>query len=57
MQIDQRIGAIYEGDGQCRFVVWAPKAEQVEVHIYAPQEQVVALDARPRKPRPPACAG
>jgi len=45
---DKRLGAIYEGDGTCRFVVWAPKARQVDVHIYTPNEQVVTLESRPR---------
>ena len=48
MPLDRRLGAIYEGTGRCRFVVWAPKAETVDVHIYAPNEQLVALEARPR---------
>ncbi len=48
MSPDQRLGAIYEGDGQCRFVVWAPKAQQLDVHIHAPDERVVTLESRPR---------
>ena len=47
MPLDHRIGAIYEGDGECRFVVWAPKAQQLDVHIHAPDEQVVTLESRP----------
>ena len=43
---DKRLGALYEGDGRCRFVVWAPKARQVDVHLYAPKEQVVTLESR-----------
>jgi maltooligosyltrehalose trehalohydrolase len=44
---DHRLGAIYEGDGRCRFVVWAPKARQVDVHIHGPAEKVAALESRP----------
>ena len=47
-QPDNRLGAHYEGDGRCRFIVWAPKAQQLDVHIYAPTEQVVTLESRPR---------
>src|SRR5215470_609546 len=37
------LGAIYLGDGRCRFEVWAPRAERVEVHFVAPSDRVVAL--------------
>ncbi|MGH9174797.1 MAG: malto-oligosyltrehalose trehalohydrolase, partial [Vicinamibacterales bacterium] len=43
MALDRRLGALYGGEGRCRFVVWAPKARQVEVHIHAPDERFVAL--------------
>ncbi len=33
-----QLGATYLGDGRCQFLVWAPKAERVEVHIQAPSD-------------------
>jgi maltooligosyltrehalose trehalohydrolase len=30
-------------DGRCRFELWAPRAERVEVHFVAPRDRVVAL--------------
>jgi maltooligosyltrehalose trehalohydrolase len=38
------LGATYLGDGCCQFVVWAPFAPRVQVHIMAPQEHVLPLD-------------
>ncbi|KUK41393.1 MAG: Malto-oligosyltrehalose trehalohydrolase [Clostridia bacterium 62_21] len=37
------LGAIYLGDGRCRFCVWAPLADRVAVHVVAPREQLVPL--------------
>jgi maltooligosyltrehalose trehalohydrolase len=37
------LGANYLGEGRCRFVVWAPYAQQVEVHLYLPEERSIAL--------------
>jgi maltooligosyltrehalose trehalohydrolase len=37
------IGAIYQGDGQCEFVVWAPLLEKVALHLIAPRNQQVAM--------------
>jgi maltooligosyltrehalose trehalohydrolase len=37
------LGAVYLGAGKCRFRVWAPKAERVEVRIVAPEERVIPL--------------
>lgn len=42
------VGAIDLGGGRCRFEVWAPLAERVEVHIVAPHERVVALEPKAR---------
>jgi maltooligosyltrehalose trehalohydrolase len=38
------VGATDLGDGRCRFMLWAPLAERVEVHVVAPRERVVALE-------------
>ncbi|MDD4238784.1 MAG: malto-oligosyltrehalose trehalohydrolase [Desulfotomaculaceae bacterium] len=37
------LGAIYMGDGRCRFTVWAPLADQVAVHIVSPRERLAPL--------------
>jgi maltooligosyltrehalose trehalohydrolase len=37
------LGANYEGDQQCSFLVWAPKAQKVHVHLLAPTERVVPM--------------
>jgi maltooligosyltrehalose trehalohydrolase len=37
------LGAMYLGDQRCRFLVWAPRARQVEVRIVAPQERLIPL--------------
>jgi maltooligosyltrehalose trehalohydrolase len=42
-----RIGAVPDNNGNCRFLVWAPKASQVDVHIVAPEERIAALQAGP----------
>jgi maltooligosyltrehalose trehalohydrolase len=42
-----RLGACYLGSGRCRFRVWAPRAERVELHIVGPVERLVPLKARP----------
>jgi len=38
------LGATYYGDGRCRFMVWAPLAERVEVRLVSPHERVVPLE-------------
>ncbi|MCJ7596971.1 MAG: malto-oligosyltrehalose trehalohydrolase [Desulfobacterales bacterium] len=40
---NQTLGACYAGGGRCRFRVWAPLAERVEVHLLSPPERVVPL--------------
>lgn len=38
------LGATPLGDGRCRFLVYAPKAEKVEVRLLSPRERTVALE-------------
>ncbi len=38
------LGAIDLGNGRCRFRVWAPRAEQVEVEIQGPQSRFLPLE-------------
>ena len=42
-----KLGATWLGDGKCRFRVWAPKAERVDVRITAPVERTEALVPQP----------
>ena len=42
------LGGTYLGGGKCRFEVWAPAAERVEVHIVAPRDRVFPLERAPR---------
>jgi maltooligosyltrehalose trehalohydrolase len=37
------LGAISSGDGRCRFRVWAPNTDLVEVHILSPKDRLVEL--------------
>jgi maltooligosyltrehalose trehalohydrolase len=37
------LGAVYLGDGRCRFLVWVPLVQRVDVHIVSPGELTVPL--------------
>ena len=37
------LGAIYLGDGKCRFRVWSPLASRVHLHIVSPREMLVPM--------------
>ena len=43
MSLESSPGAIYLGDSRCQFVVWAPLAQRVDVHIKAPRERALPL--------------
>ncbi|MGH8067690.1 MAG: malto-oligosyltrehalose trehalohydrolase [Candidatus Entotheonellia bacterium] len=47
-QVTSGVGAWYLGEGRCRFRVWAPVAQSVEVHLLAPREGLVPMARRPR---------
>jgi hypothetical protein len=38
------LGATYLEDNRCRFLVWAPQAEEVEVRLVSPKEELVPLE-------------
>jgi maltooligosyltrehalose trehalohydrolase len=40
-----RLGAICLGDERCRFLVWAPTPDQIELHIHEPDERTIELSA------------
>lgn len=42
------LGATYLGDDRCRFMVWAPLAQAVEVRIVYPDERIARLKNRER---------
>ncbi len=42
------LGATYYGDGRCRFLVWAPRAERVEIRQLSPEERSAALEKLPQ---------
>jgi maltooligosyltrehalose trehalohydrolase len=44
MIYEAALGATYLGEGRCRFLLWAPLAQTVEVHIVAPQERLIPLE-------------
>lgn len=48
MSLKVSLGATYVGDSRCRFLVWAPLAQEVEVHLVAPEERLFPLEKRER---------
>ncbi|MGM0574127.1 MAG: malto-oligosyltrehalose trehalohydrolase [Myxococcota bacterium] len=38
------VGAVLLGDGSCRFRVWAPFVERVEVHLLEPRDRLVPME-------------
>jgi maltooligosyltrehalose trehalohydrolase len=45
---ESRLGAVYEGNGRCRFQLWAPHVNRVELRVVAPRERLVELEPAPR---------
>ena len=43
MSAEDPLGAVYLGDNRCQFLVWAPSAQKVDVHIVAPEKQTFPL--------------
>jgi maltooligosyltrehalose trehalohydrolase len=48
LQTSINLGATYLGEGRCRFLVWAPYAETLEVHLVSPREALFPLDKNER---------
>jgi maltooligosyltrehalose trehalohydrolase len=42
------LGAMYQGDGLCRFLVWAPLVKSLELKVFDPQERVLSMQPRDR---------
>lgn len=47
MSLKRYPGALYLGNGRCRFRVWAPFATKVELHLLKPRDIVVPLERGP----------
>jgi len=41
--LDKPLGAVWSPEGACNFLLWAPKAEKVDVHIVHPGDRKVAM--------------
>jgi maltooligosyltrehalose trehalohydrolase len=41
------LGAVPIGDGRCRFRLWSPLAKEVQLHILAPKDEIVEMQAKP----------
>ena len=46
--MNRKLGAVYLGDGGCRFSVWAPFATRMEVHIVTHEERMIPLEKKER---------
>jgi maltooligosyltrehalose trehalohydrolase len=44
-QRERRLGAVLTDENTCGFLVWAPRARKVEVHIISPNERTVAMQS------------
>ncbi len=42
-RFELKLGPTLLGDGRCRFCVWAPFADSVDVHVVSPQERLTPL--------------
>ncbi|MFA5514713.1 MAG: malto-oligosyltrehalose trehalohydrolase [Desulfuromonadales bacterium] len=41
-----RIGAYYLGDNRCRFTVWAPQEERLQLHLLTPAARLLPMERR-----------
>jgi maltooligosyltrehalose trehalohydrolase len=39
----EHIGANYKGNGECEFIIWAPFAENISLHLRSQDEKIVSL--------------
>ena len=44
MSLEVSLGATSLGEGRCKFRVWAPMHQRVEVRIVSPQERIISLE-------------
>jgi len=43
VQPERPLGAVWSPEGACGFLLWAPKAEKVDVHLIHPGDRVIAM--------------
>lgn len=43
-----RLGSTYLDDARCQFLVWAPQASKVDLHLLSPREHVVSMTPQAR---------
>ncbi|PSR16129.1 malto-oligosyltrehalose trehalohydrolase [filamentous cyanobacterium CCP3] len=43
MTTDLKVGAILQSNGQCRFTVWGPELDSVELELQSPKKETVAM--------------
>ena len=41
--LDKPLGAVWSPEGACSFLLWAPKAEKVDVHIVHPRDRTIPM--------------
>lgn len=42
------LGAHYVAGGRCHFLVWAPRARKVELHVVSPSDRIIPMERRER---------
>lgn len=43
----RKLGAHWQADGSCHFLVWAPRAQRLDLHLLSPHESCVQMEALP----------
>ena len=42
-ELDRSLGSVWSPEGACGFLLWAPKAEKVDLHLVHPGDRVIAM--------------
>ncbi|MGE5141452.1 MAG: hypothetical protein ACM3JD_18445, partial [Rudaea sp.] len=42
----ETLGATYLGDGSTRWLVWAPNARQLDLHLLTPEDRLIPMEPR-----------
>ena len=42
-QAERRLGAVWSAEGTCNFLLWAPKAGKVDLHLVHPADRVIEM--------------
>ncbi|MFY9529074.1 MAG: malto-oligosyltrehalose trehalohydrolase [Candidatus Acidiferrales bacterium] len=42
-QLEGPLGAVWSGEGLCRFLLWAPRAKRIDVHFVSPCDRTVPM--------------